>query len=432
MRILVTGANGFIGLQIVAALSSTGHHIICAVRKQRGNQISFPNCEIIFCDFNQDTTVEIWEPRLKNIDVVINCVGILQQEMNQSIKAIHELAPTALFNACCKTGVRRIIHLSALGVDPQANTAYADTKLAAENNLMALNIDWVILRPSLIYAQGSFGGTSLIRAMAALPCIIPVIGDGQQFFQPIYMDDLVEVVKRLIVKPGEIKKRLDVVGSERVSYLKILTSFRQWLNIGKAKIIHLPLSLVKGLVKIGGCFGITSLNITSLNMLMHGNTTSENNYQELIEIIGFTSRAFSEGLFSKPSYVQDRWHAKLFFIKPLLRLSLAALWIGSGIIALIPPLIPQLQLIDKLGGSKIVSLMILLSTTIMDILLGIATLFNWKIQKIGLIQVGVIIIYTVICSIYFPNLWLEPFAPLLKNIPILMATLVMIVIAEER
>lgn len=59
MRILITGANGFIGSQIVATLSLSGHHIICAVRKQRENQITFPNCEIIFCDFNQDITPDL-------------------------------------------------------------------------------------------------------------------------------------------------------------------------------------------------------------------------------------------------------------------------------------------------------------------------------------------------------------------------------------
>lgn len=77
--------------------------------------------------------------------------------------------------------VQRIIHISALGIDDEKNTAYALTKKAAEAYLQKLeNIDWVILQPSLVYASGCYGGTSLFRALATLPYFIPLIGDGLQ------------------------------------------------------------------------------------------------------------------------------------------------------------------------------------------------------------------------------------------------------------
>ncbi len=432
MQILVLGANGFIGSQIVATLRQSEHQIICGVRKQSADQQQFPNCDIMICDFNQDITADIWLPRLKNIDVVINCVGILQQKRGQSIKAIHELTPIALFQACQSANIRRVIHISALGVDAQTNSLYAQTKLAAEQYLMSMNIDWVILRPSLIYAEGSYGGTSLMRAMAALPWIIPVVGDGQQFFQPVYVQDLAEIVKRLVEKSETIKKSVDVVSAERVSYLTVLQQYRHWLNFGKAKIIHFPLALIKYIVKVTNVLGIVSLNATALTMLLHGNTTSPEKYQELVNTTGFTPRLFSEMLFAKPSHVQDRWHARLFFLKPLLRLSLSLLWLGSGIIALIPPLSPQLEMLEKVGKSHSVALFLLVSTCLLDIVLGLAMLMNWKIRQVSLIQFMVILIYSIISTGYFPHLWLQPFAPLLKNIPILIATLIMIAIAEDR
>lgn len=432
MRILILGANGFLGSQIVATLRLSGHQLICGVRKQSAIQEQFPQCEIMICDFNHDITADIWIPRLKDIDVVINCIGILQQQHGQSIKAIHELAPIALFQACYNVGIRRVIHISALGVDEHVNSQYAKTKLAAEKNLMSFNMDWVILRPSLIYAEGSYGGTSLMRAMAALPWIIPVVGDGHQFFQPVYIQDLAEIVKRLVEKNEIIKKSLDVVSAEQVSYLTILQLMRRWLNFGKAKILHIPLNLVKYAVKIADKLGIASFNYTSLTMLLYGNTTSSEKYQELINTAGFTPRPFHEMLFAKPSHVQDRWHARLFFLKPLLRLSLALLWLGSGIVALIPPFKPQLNMLQSIAQSQQGAFSLLISTCLLDIFLGGAMLLNWKIRQVSIIQFIVIIIYTLMCTVYFPHLWLEPFAPLLKNIPILIATLIMIAIAEDR
>ncbi|MCX4080237.1 NAD(P)H-binding protein [Rickettsia rhipicephali] len=83
-----------------------------------------------------------------------------------NIDNVHVNGPKALFKACTLTNVQRIIHISALGIDDEKNTAYALTKKAAEEYLQKLeNIDWVILQPSLVYASGCYGGTSLFRAL---------------------------------------------------------------------------------------------------------------------------------------------------------------------------------------------------------------------------------------------------------------------------
>ncbi|MGN7619617.1 NAD-dependent epimerase/dehydratase family protein [Rickettsia amblyommatis] len=80
-------------------------------------------------------------------------------------------------------------------MDDEKNTAYAFTKKAAEEYLQKLeNIDWIILQPSLVYASGCYGGTSLFRALATLPYFIPLIGDGLQQFQPMHIDDLTKVI----------------------------------------------------------------------------------------------------------------------------------------------------------------------------------------------------------------------------------------------
>lgn len=432
MRILVTGANGFIGSQIVATLRDAGHQIVCAVRNKNKAQAQFEGCEIITCDFNRDFTVDHWIPRLKNIDRVINCVGILQEKHGESIKAIHELTPKALFEACSKVGVGRVIQISALGADIEAGTPYATTKNAAEHHLMQSDIDWVILRPSMVYAEGSYGGTSLFRGLAALPFIIPVIGNGQQYFQPIHLQDLAEAIKRLVEKPEKIRKKLDVVGAEPISYAQILIVFRRWLNFGKARLLFLPLIFAKIAAKISDWFGVGPLNSTALKMLMYGNTTTPEHYQELIQTIGFTPKGFTAGLMAKPSHVQDRWHAQLFFLQPLLRLSLVILWLGSGAISLLPPYSKYEFLLTQLGLKGDLQIIAFFSVALLDVVLGLALLLNWRTRLIATLQFFLIFIYTVVFSFLMPMLWVAPFGPLLKNIPLMVATLVMIAIAEDR
>jgi uncharacterized protein YbjT (DUF2867 family) len=105
----------------------------------------------------------VWTPRLQGVDAVINCAGILQGGRGQSIEAVHHLGPRALFDACVGSGVRRVIQISAISADEAAGTAYASSKKSAEDALRSLDLEWVILRPSLVYARGSYGGTCSVR-----------------------------------------------------------------------------------------------------------------------------------------------------------------------------------------------------------------------------------------------------------------------------
>ena len=105
------------------------------------------------------------------------------------------------------------------------STAYSQSKLDADRYLETLDLDWVVLRPSLAYTPaGSFGGTSLFRALAALPWIVPLVGDGRQLFQPIHMADLAEAVRRLIERPEVARRILDVVGPEPMAIRDILAA----------------------------------------------------------------------------------------------------------------------------------------------------------------------------------------------------------------
>ncbi len=123
MRCLVTGAYGFIGSEVVAALRRDGVTVVGAGRDLELARRIHPDIEWIACDFNTDVAVAQWLPRLAGIDVVVNCVGILQGSLRDDADRIHADATIALFEACAAAGVKRLVHVSAVSARPTCDSS---------------------------------------------------------------------------------------------------------------------------------------------------------------------------------------------------------------------------------------------------------------------------------------------------------------------
>ncbi|MCO6901703.1 NAD(P)H-binding protein, partial [Pseudomonas aeruginosa] len=149
-RVLVLGANGFIGLHLAAALSVAGWTVRAGARRPAEAARRAPAFDWIRADFADLTTSEAWAPLLDGVDAVVNCVGVLQDGAGDSTALAHVAGPRALIQACEQAGVRRLIHISAVGADDAAGTAYARTKAETERLVRAADLDWLILRPSLV------------------------------------------------------------------------------------------------------------------------------------------------------------------------------------------------------------------------------------------------------------------------------------------
>ena len=170
-RVLVLGANGFIGSHVAAGLSAEGWTVRAGARRIAEPARRAPAFDWAAADFARLTTAEAWAPLLAGVSAVVNCVGVLQDGGGDSTRAAHVDGPRALIAACEAAGVRRLIHISAVGADAEAGTAYARTKAETERLVEASGLDWLILRPSLVVDRAAFGGTGLIRALAAFPLI---------------------------------------------------------------------------------------------------------------------------------------------------------------------------------------------------------------------------------------------------------------------
>ncbi len=432
MRILVTGAAGFMGRHIVAALRAAGHRTVCAVRDVERIRRMFPDQESIACDFNRDVAIDAWLPRLVGIDAVVNCVGILQSRRGQSMAAIHSAAPKALFDACIRAGVRRVIQISALGVRPEVATGYSQSKLDADRHLESLDLDWVVLRPSLAYTPaGSFGGTSLFRALAAMPWIVPLVGDGRQAFQPIHMADLTEAVRRLVEDSRVTRQIVDVVGPESMAFRDILAALRMWLGFSAPRFFETPLPAVRLAARIADRLGgIGPITTTSLTMLLAGNAADP---APFLAATGIAPRRFADALANEPAHVQDRWHARLYFLRPLLRLTLGLFWLCTGLATLV--LWPHVDSFRMLGDSGIPGPLRTIAFHVgwaFDVVLGLAVLMRYRIALVGGIMIGATAIYLVFLSIGRPWEWIHPITPLTICIPLMAATLVVMATDDDR
>lgn len=431
MHILVTGATGFIASQIITDLLAEGHQVTCCARNTKAAQREFPNATIIAVDFVKDTNSAVWIPRLQNVDVVINCVGILYHPNKKIIWAIHCDTPKALFQASASVGVKKIVQISALGVD-RNQVEYAKSKKAADDFLQTLPIVSIILRPSMVFGAGSYGGGSLFRGLAGLPFILPVPGKGDQQIQPIYVKDLSKAIS-VLIHQQTTSAIFAAVSPQAVMLKSFLATLRNWLNFPKAFILTIPLFLFR----LGSWFGnfipYSVMNSESYAMLQQHNVATIAQSEAFFAAIQFTPREFQQGIYSEPSRVQDRWHARLYFLRPALRIIIALLWIFTALCSIwFYPRTASYQLLASIGINSFWQPILLFGGAIIDGLLGLAMLFNWQIVKVGFLQIVFIIIYTSIITLKLPQLWLDPFAPIAKNIPLIAAILVVMALESDR
>lgn len=427
MRVLVLGANGFIGGHIVADLLAKGHRVVGAVRDPETFRARFRGAEAVSCDLNRDTHPEDWIARLAGIDAVVNCAGVMQGTRRQDIHAIHTKAPIALFEACVRAGVRRVVQISAISVD--ASTDYAFSKRRADEHLRRLDLEWTVLRPSLVYAYGSYGGTSMLRGLAAAPFAIPVVGSGAQRFTPISIDDLARTVLLALETPRLVRQVVVPVGPEHLTQAEILRRLRQWLGLADAPLLPIPLAISRVLGWIGDRTGAVSMNSNALDQLEHGNAGDPAAFQAAV---GFAPTSFDAWHERHPAEVQDRWHAQLTALRPLVTLTLGALWIGSGLLGIVATPAEFGVITERLGLSLYAGGWLGLGFGAFNLALGAAVLARWRPAFIGTIQSLAVLGYTLGLSWLVPELWIDPYGALLKNLPILALIAVWTALERER
>lgn len=423
MRILLTGATGFIGTHLRHALVQAGHEVIACARSDPSHT---RNCTLP-CDFTRDHRPEDWLPRLAGIDAVINSVGIIREHGSQTFQALHTEAPRALFTACERAGVSKVIQISALGADQDAASRYHLTKRAADDDLAARRLDWLILRPSIVYGPGAHS-SAFFRALAAL-ALTPLVDGGDQQIQPIHIDDLVRAVLLALAPGGPSKRRIDCVGQRPVAFRDMLAAWRRWLGLGRMRTVSVPYRWALAAARFGALLGDAPFDRESVQMLQRGNRGDVEPFERAF---GFRPRALEQAMESMPATEADRWHARLFFLRPLVRWSLGLMWVWTGIAsAFLYPVEESYRMLGAVGITGSFAAPALYGAALLDALLGVALLAGCRVRLVGGAQIALIVVYTGIITWALPGLWLHPFGPVTKNLPLLAATLVMISLEDR-
>lgn len=241
--VLLCGGQGFIGQALARQLRAQGMRVIAASRRSQ------PPLQLGKMQQPAD-----WLPHLQGVDMVINAVGSLRDQPGPegaSLEALHQTGPQALFEACAQTGVRRVMQLSALGVEDN-DTAYARTKRAADSRLLALTaqgqLDGIVVRPSIVMgAQGA--STQLFMHLALLPVLVLPAVMQQRLIQPVAVDELAEVMLRLLQSPTT--GIVPLGGPQRLSMAQMIDSLRQQAGRSKAVQLRLPSWATQASARLG-------------------------------------------------------------------------------------------------------------------------------------------------------------------------------------
>lgn len=430
MNILVTGATGLIGSAICARLKGDGHRIVGVIRPGSLRQHRHLLDEIVEIDIAKAVRPEDWTPHLSGIDAVVNCAGVLQDSPRESTQGVHAIGPDALFAACESSNVRRVIHFSAIGVDRGELSDFSRSKFAGDQALMARDLDWVILRPSVVLGRAVFGASALFRGLAALPFVPQTPGTGK--LQVVRLDDVVETVA-FFLKPGApAQVALELAGPERLEFSEIVAEYRRWLGWPPARVVGLSDTLSNLTYRLGDLVGILgwrpAMRTTAQREIVRGAVGDPTEWRT---VTGIEPRSLQDSLHADPASVQERWFAKLYFLRPVIFAVFAVFWIGTGIISLGPGWELGVRLMEQAGAGPL-SAPGVVAGALADIAIGIAIAYR-PTAKWGLYGALVLsAFYLVTGTILMPVLWSDPIGPMFKILPIMALNLVALAILEER
>ena len=425
MKILLLGAAGFIGRAILTELAAQGHDVVAVIRPRRGHGGVIAAARVVEIDLAKAVQPDDWRDALSGVDLVINAAGVLR---GRDMDAVHVAMPCALHAAALAADVRRVVLISAISARADVLTDYARAKLAGEEVLRASGLDWTILRPSLIYGDGSYGGTSLMRGLAALPFVVPLPGKGDFAFTPLHARDLARAVRVVAEQEHYAGQVLDPVGPETMDLRALLAHYRRWLGFGEARFLPVPMPIMRGLAKLGDLLGSGPVSTNSLVQMVAGNGGDPARFASAI---GFVPASLDAHLAAHPAQVQDRWHARLFFLSPALQWVLALMWLASGLLGLSHGAARTADVMAGLGWPQSLADPLRIGSSLLDFALAGLLLADRRGKWATMAQVAVVAGYTLVIGYAVPGLWLDPLGALLKNVPVLAAVLAYGAIADQ-
>ena len=239
MKVLVTGGTGFVGTHAVNALLREGHAVAVLARRPEStrNRYNRP-VETAAGDVLDAASLA---RACAGREAVIHLVGIIWERGDLTFDRMHREAAENMVTAARGAGVRRFLHMSAMGSSADSASEYGRTKAAGEKAVRESGLDWTVFRPSIIFGPGD-GFVSLLAALIrANPVFIPVIGPGTTRFMPVSVYDVARVFAESLVKPETAGKVFEVGGPQTFTLNEIDREIAAALGKSGKPLVHLPL-----------------------------------------------------------------------------------------------------------------------------------------------------------------------------------------------
>ena len=416
-KILVLGASGLIGRYITDDLRLRGFAAIGVARNFAGSQNnSALDLELPVMAMTSGALARQLGER--EVDMVVNCLGVLQDGPGSDTSAVHRDFVARLLQAIRDSGrTISLIHVSIPGTADHDRTAFSTTKREAERLIAASGISYAILRPGLVIAPAAYGGSAMLRALAALPFDLPA-EERATPFRPVAVEDIAATVAWLAARDDAESVSWDLMQPQLISLGGVIDQFRFAFGTAEWLRLTLPSFLLDLGAKLGDLANrlgwMPPMRSTAIAELRRGVAGDPAPW---MAAIGIVPKTVAEIVGQRAATIQDKWFARLFLIKPLVIASLAVFWILSGFIALVIAFPATKAILASHGFPSWLIAPFAAVTSLMDMSIGVLIAFRRSCAA-GLVA-GIVLSlgYMLGTAILTPDLWIEPLGALVKTGP---------------
>lgn len=430
-RILVLGAYGLIGSGVARYLRDQGHAVGGLGRSKATAQQVLPEIDWIVRDMADMLSPDDWSPLVSGYDAVVNCAGALQNGPRDQLQAIHADAVAALAEACAGKGVR-LVQISAAGVSRDAKTAFFRTKAAGDAAIRAAGGDFTIVRPGLVIAPTAYGGTALLRMLAAFPLVQPIAFPGTRV-RTVSLADLCEAVCMAVRGDLGSGETIDLVEEHPHRLDAIVAGMRRWLGFPRVRMQIAVPPVLTGLVSRGadmlGYLGWRSpLRSTAMEVMQDGVEGDPARWRALTDR---SVSSFEETLAAMPAGTEDRIAARMALAMPFAVASLFFLWAASGLVGFWR--VEAASGVLTAGGwpDGLAKASVLFWSAV-DIFLAVLILIRRHAARACLAMAAVSLFYLAAGTLFTPWLWTDPLGSLVKIVPTVVLALLTYAMLQER
>jgi NADH dehydrogenase len=248
--ILVTGASGFVGSHVVPELLTAGHRVVALVRSPKAGATILGRLPAALAAGVETRLGDVLEPAslpaaLAGVDAVVHLVAIPRDwNGGKDLLRVNLGGTQNVIAAMEASGVRRLVHLGALGVADREELHYAKSKARAEAAVRASGLDWTILRPSLLFGPRD-GFFNIVAGLVRIPVpVVPVPGNGKSRFQPLHVGDLALCARLAVERPATIGQAYELGGPRTWTYREITREVAR--AVGKRRVVvPMPVPLIR-------------------------------------------------------------------------------------------------------------------------------------------------------------------------------------------